>query len=523
MKRRDFLQSIAAAGSVPLILNGHSVRSMEQSSFLKLLAGAGTDCEDHVLVMIQLNGGNDGLSTLVPVDQYDKLQAARSNIIVPENNLLNVNGSQDNKLHPSLEGLQTLWNDGRVKAIQNVGYPEQDFSHFRSTDIWLTASDADVVLNTGWAGRYFQTDHPNFPEGYPNQDTPDPLAIQVGYIASPAYHGTNANFGHTINNIDEFYELVEDDRTEVNDSPYGHELAFIRRTARQTNAYNTRIKAAADAASNLSNLYPEEGENELADQLKIVARCIGGGLKTKMYMVTLNGFDTHASQIDDDDPTAGMHADLLKYLGDAIIAFQDDIEKMGVSERVMSMTFSEFGRRIASNGSLGTDHGAAAPMFVFGNAVDSGIVGDNPEIPEQVSVSDNLPMAVDFRSVYGSILRDWFCVDEDTITDVFGDEFPKINLTQTSIAEEKAVADNITLFPNPVKKDLNVKIEVASKQEVRFELYNAVGMRIDVLGKKQLNRGENQVAFNVKSLTPGIYYLRSYASGGQIVKSFVKK
>merc|ERR1711974_435707 len=107
----------------------------------------------------------------------------------------------------------------------------------------------------------------------------------------------------------------------------------------------------------------------------------------------------------------------------------------------------------------------------------------------------------DFRSVYGSILRDWFCVDEDTITDVFGDEFPKINLTQTSIAEEKAVADNITLFPNPVKKDLNVKIEVASKQEVRFELYNAVGMRIDVLGKKQLNRGENQVAFNVKSLT----------------------
>ncbi len=352
MKRRNFIQSLTAAGSASLFLNGQPVQSIQRSSLIKLLASAGDNCDDHVLVMIQLNGGNDGLGTITPVDQYDKLVNARSNILIPENNLINLDGVIDNKLHPSLTGLQSFWNNGTAKIIQNVGYPDQDFSHFRSTDIWLTASDADVVLNTGWAGRFFDTDHPTFPDGYPNEDNPDPIAIQVGYISSPAYHGPNANFGHTVSGLESFYDLVEDDRTDVLDSPYDHELAFIRRTAIQTNAYNAKIKAAAESTDNLSTLYPPEETNELADQLKIVARCIGGGLKAKMYMVTLNGFDTHASQVEENDNTTGMHAELLKYLSDAIVAFQDDIEKMGVSERVMSMTFSEFGRRITSNASF---------------------------------------------------------------------------------------------------------------------------------------------------------------------------
>jgi uncharacterized protein (DUF1501 family) len=524
MKRRNFIKSISAgAGASAIMLNGTPLKALENSPLINLLKSAGSNCEDHVLVMVQLNGGNDGLNTIVPLDQLSNLIKVRNNIALPENQLLNLNGVTNNALHPAFTGMQTLFNDSKATIVQNVGYPNQDFSHFRSTDIWLTASDADTVLNTGWGGRYFNTDHPAFPEGYPNTDNPDPIAIQVGYIASPAFHGPNANFGHTINGLDEFYDLVEDNDSTDTSNPYGHELAFIRRTARQTNAYNERIKAAAEAATNLSTLYPTDGENDLADQLKIVSRCIAGGLKTKMYLVTLGGFDTHAQQVDNTDVTAGMHADLLKKVGDALLAFQDDIEKLNVSERVLSLTFSEFGRRITSNGSLGTDHGAAAPLFMISNGIDAGIIGENPIITGNETAQDNLPMQIDFRSVYGSVLRDWFCVDEDTIKDVLFGDFPKLRLTATSITEKEAGIDAILLYPNPVASQLSVKIALQKAQNVSFEVYNALGMRVKVLESQNLGRGEQVVEFNMKGIKSGAYHLRVYGNGISLSKPFLKK
>lgn len=524
MKRRNFIKSISAsAGASAIMLNGTPLKAMENSPLINLLKSAGSNCEDHVLVMVQLNGGNDGLNTLVPLDQLSNLVKVRANIALPENKLLNLNGVTDNALHPAFTGMQTLFNDSKATVVQNVGYPNQDFSHFRSTDIWLTASDSDKVLNTGWGGRYFNTDHPLFPEGYPNTENPDPIAMQVGYIASPAFHGPNANFGHTINGLDEFYDLVEDNDTTDTSNPYGHELAFIRRTARQTNAYNERIKTAAENASNVSTLYPAEGENTLADQLKIVSRCIAGGLKTKMYLVTLGGFDTHAQQVDNSDVTAGNHADLLKKLGDALIAFQDDIEKLNVSERVMSLTFSEFGRRITSNGSLGTDHGAAAPVFMVSNGIEAGIIGDNPMISGNETPQDNLPMQIDFRSVYGSVLRDWFCVDEETIRDVLFGDFPKLRLSTTSITEKATGLDAVLLYPNPVGKNLQVKLSLASAQNVEFEVYNAVGMRVKRFSVSKAARGEQVLTFDMSELKTGAYHLRLFGNGMAVSKPFLKK
>lgn len=524
MKRRNFIKSISAtAGASAIMLNGTPIKAMENSPLINLLKSAGSNCEDNILVMVQLNGGNDGLNTLVPLDQLSNLIKVRSNIALPENQLLGLNGVTDNALHPSFGGMQTLFNSGKASIVQNVGYPNQDFSHFRSTDIWLTASDADTVLNTGWGGRYFDTDHPLFPEGYPNAETPDPIAIQVGFIASPAFHGPNAGFGHTINGLDEFYNLVEDNDSTDTSNPYGHELAFIRRTARQTNAYNERIKAAAEAASNMSSLYPVDGENDLADQLKIVSRCIAGGLKTKMYLVNLTGFDTHAQQVDNNDVTAGMHADLLKKVGDALVAFQDDIEKLQVSERVLSMTFSEFGRRITSNGSLGTDHGAAAPLFMVSNGIDAGIIGSNPVITGNESQQDNLPMQIDFRSVYGSVLRDWFCVDEETIKDVLFGDFPKLRLTATSITEKESGIDAVLLYPIPVERTLNVKLALAKVQSIHFEVYNALGMRVKKLGEHTVGKGEHVLEFDLRDVSKGAYHFRMYGDGISFSKPFLKR
>ena len=509
MKRRKFIQSISLAGAAPILLNGIPLQTMGRSALIDLL-GEAEDCEDRVLVMIQLNGGNDGLHTIVPVNQYENLKRARPNIILPENSLLGLNGVSDNKLHPSMTGLQTLYNDSKIAVVQNVGYPNQDFSHFRSTDIWLTASGSDKTANTGWLGRYLDGEHPIWPQDYPNPENPDPLAIQVGFIVSPAFHGPKGMMGYAINDVDEFYQLVTDTDPTDTSTPYGHELAFLRQTARQTNEYSQRVKNAAEAQANLSTLYPEEGENTLADQLKVVARMIGGGLKTKLYMVSIGGFDTHAEQVEPGANTTGAHADLLKKVSDAMLAFQDDIEKMQVSERVLTMTFSEFGRRIASNGSLGTDHGAAAPLLLMSNGINTGIIGSNPIIPDAVQVNDNLPMEVDYRSVYGSVLRDWFCVDEETVKEVLLGDFQLIPLRDPSGVNNLNFSSDLKVYPNPASDVVQVELSVPENMVVHMEFFNTSGLKVKSFRDIALQRGANIQSLPIRDLAGGAYTLRIY-------------
>jgi uncharacterized protein (DUF1501 family) len=410
---------------LPSFFGGISLKALAGSPLLH--AESGRSEEDRVLVIIQLAGGNDGLNTLIPVDQYAAYSAARSNIAIPLEKTLRLNGFDNTALNPAMTDMQQLFNEGKLGIIQSVGYPKPNFSHFRATDIWMTAADSDKVLNTGWAGRYLDDIYKGFPENYPNAAMPDPLAIQVGSVVSTIFQGPVFTMGLAISNPSGFYSLVEGKAPVSSDTRWGEQLDFIEQMSRKTDQYSGVIKAAALKVKQQSAKYPPTGKNPPADQLKIVARLIGGGLSTKVYMVSTGSFDTHAKQTET-DTTTGNHAKLLQRLSEAIGAFMDDLQYLQVSQKVMGMTFSEFGRRIKSNASGGTDHGAAAPVFYFGHAVQPGITGTNPVLPAIATVNDNIPMQHDFRSVYASVLTNWLKLDPRGVNTILGDRFPLLSM-----------------------------------------------------------------------------------------------
>jgi uncharacterized protein (DUF1501 family) len=406
MKRRDFFRTSMPV-LLPALIPGISLRALA-SPFLRPVQD---DAGGRVLVLIQLNGGNDGLNTVIPLEYYDAYYKARTNIAIPENKVLRLEGFDATGLNPAMPELQQLFGAGKLSIIQGVSYPQPNFSHFRATDIWLTGADTGQVLPTGWAGRYLDREYPHFPQDYPNTGMPDPLAIQVGSLVSPALQGPVLTMGMAISNPNSFYDLIGDKAPQPEASRAGDQLAYIREMSVKTDQYAGVIKKAAQRVTKQSDKYPVAGKNPLADQLKIVARLVAGGLQTRIYLVSMGGFDTHARQTDATDTTTGAHAKLLARLSEAIYAFQDDLGFLGVGNRVVGMTFSEFGRRIQSNASGGTDHGAAAPVFVFGDGVRPGVIGVNPVWPATLTVNDNVAMQYDFRAVYSTLLEKWFRTD----------------------------------------------------------------------------------------------------------------
>lgn len=512
MKRRDFIKRVAPMSLLPFAINGQPLRA-----YGSLLGAEAEDFvdTDHVLVLIQLSGGNDGLNTVIPLDQYSNLSTARPDVLIPENTVLSLNGTSATGLHPAMGKLRNLYNDGKVNIIQSVGYPNQNYSHFRSTDIWLTASDEDEVLDSGWIGRYLSNEWPNYPNGFPNDDMEDPLAIQIGSVVSPVCQGLAVNMGFAIANPSNFYQLLTGDFGPTPNTWAGTELEYIRTTAYQSNEYAQRVKAAYESSTTQSTEYPNP-TTYLSEQLKIVSRLIAGGLKTRVYVVSLGGFDTHANQV---DPTStndvGYHADLLANLSDSIHGFQDDITKMGLADRVIGMTFSEFGRRIVSNASSGTDHGAAAPVFMFGNNIKSGITGSNPTIPANATVNNNLEMENDFRSIYADILEKWFCLDASSTDSVMLKQFDRLDLIQeacntSSIARERNARAGdayIVNYPNPFSSYTNVQF-YSNGGHVNIEVINAEGRLIKTLVNAVIPEGKHTINFDTYDLAAGTYYCK---------------
>ena len=519
MKRRHFLKATGTAVSLPVLLNGMSVGTMPQSALFNAI----NNDNDRVLVLIQLSGGNDGLNMVIPKDQYSNLFNVRANLMIPETSLLDVTDTVG--LHPSMTGIKGLYDNARLGIIQSVGYPNQNRSHFRSTDIWTSASASDQFWTTGWIGRHYDSMHPEFPEAYPNEEFPDPFAITMGSIVSETCQGIAANYSLTVNDPFSLTPLTEGAPGELPDTPYGEELAFLRTTISQTNAYAEVITTAADAGSNTVD-YP--GDNRLAQQLKNVALLISGGLRTKIYVVTLGGFDTHANQVALGNTTTGAHAVLLQQLSQAMEIFQNDLAQLGLEERVIGMTFSEFGRRIRSNDSLGTDHGTAAPLMLFGSCVNPMVLGDNPEIPEEVGIQDGVPMQHDFRDIYGSILMDWFEVAEEDVQSLLYPEFqylPIVNVcnSPTSTQAEAEYFDPIETFPSPNPFNDFTTIHFTCKNEfVRLSIFNPMGSELKVLVNKHLPAGEHQVRLDAGKLPPGNYYYRLQLGGRIKTKGIVK-
>src|ERR1700712_3219620 len=264
MKRRDFLRTtVPAATILPALIGGFSIKAYsEDSPFMHALKGATTDT-DKVLVLIQLNGGNDGLNMVIPIEGYGDYYNARANIAIPQNKVLALNGNNKTGLHPSMTGMQTLYNEGKLAIVQAVGYPSPNFSHFRATDIWMSASDADTEIYNGWTGRYLASEFPNYPNGFPNSAMPDPLAIQIGSITSLALQGPQVSMGMSITDPTNFYNLINDLVDPTPDTPWGKELKYVRMVVQQTQQYSTVIKAAAAAVPSQGG-YPDG--NDLAAQ-----------------------------------------------------------------------------------------------------------------------------------------------------------------------------------------------------------------------------------------------------------------
>ena len=514
MKRRNFIQTTGL--SLPLLLNGFKLRAMPKSSIFSAISSE----NDRILVLIQLNGGNDGLSMITPLDQYDKLANARGNILIPQGSLLDVGFNQ--AFHPSMTGIKSVFDEGKMGVVQAVGYPNQNRSHFRSSDIWTSGSPATEVWTTGWLGRYFQQGQPDFPEGYPNADYPDPFALTLGGSVTETCQGTVANFSMAINDPFNLNPLTTGGNDVPPSTPYGEELAFLRQSIESTNAYSEGITEAADNGSNMAT-YPDD--NALAQQLKNVALLIAGGLQTKVYVVNLGGFDTHAGQTVL-EPTLGTYSELMQLLSDAVTAFQQDLSLLGIEKRVVTMTFSEFGRRIRSNDSLGTDHGDAAPLMLFGSCVKPGFTGESPEIPDNPEVQEAVAMQYDFRNVYGSVLMDWFEVAEADVQNLLFPDFSYIPLVDgcnvSATTQLPAPELMFTPYPNPFSGEVNVTFQ-SGNEHVRLSVFNGAGQELNVLINKRLNAGGHTVKFNSAGLSSGSYYFHLRLDNGRQKTKLVVK
>ena len=447
MKRRSFLKTSSLTALLPWTLNGLGARALgqETSAFLNAL-GTTAEANDRVLVIIQLNGGNDGLNTVIPLDQMGTYQKIRANIAIEEAKVLKLRYREQAGLHPSLKGFQDLYNDGRLSIIENVGYENPSFSHFQANDIWFKGDGSPNDTTSGWLGRYLQERFTDYPEGYPNKQMPDPLAIQISAVASTALLGPRQSVALAIQDVETFARLIGE-KPAAPPSPNLNALAsgyvdFVRSQQTLSVAYADQLKIAA-SKGNTSVNYP--AGNRLADQLKLVARLIKGGLRTKVYYVTLGGFDTHANQLI-------LHNNLLTQLGEATKAFLDDLKTNKLDDRVVGMTFSEFGRRAYSNGSAGTDHGWASPQFVFGHGIKTQFIGKSPDLSNLVR--NNIAIEHDFRQVYASLLRDWFEVDEATVRRVLlGGNYEVLPIFRETVTAVEPVSELLILYPNPATSE----------------------------------------------------------------------
>lgn len=505
--------ALASAGT-PILINKMKVQSIGKQLFT-IAPGAA----DRVLVIIRLNGGNDGLNTVIPLDQYSNLSIQRNNVLIPQGSVLPLTANVG--LHPVMGGMQNMFNNGNLGIIQNVGYPDQNRSHFRSMDIWSSGL-IDAPATTGWLGRWMDNEFPNYPDAYPNASYPDPFAISMGYEVSSTCQGLMANFSHAVNDPFTNYNLTSS--SVLNDgSYYGSHVEYLATLIDQANEYGGAINAAANAGNTMSTLY--DPNNPLATQLQYVAQMISGGLQTKVYILNVNGFDTHDAQVSATDTTQGTHADLLKKVSDALEAFMDDCNLLGIAPRIAGMTFSEFGRQVASNASRGTDHGDAAPLFLWGTCITNNIMGSNPVIGNTIVNQEGIPMQYDFRDIYASILKDWFGVSSLDIQSLFEHTvtfYPILDACNNLGLEEDEMDKNEALiYPNPCYTNSTVRF-TSEAEWVKIDIFDMTGKRVMKVMDGNVSQGRQDVFMETRDLRAGDYIVLVRKESGEIRTPLIK-
>jgi len=410
--RREFLRTGLLGGSLcwtmPAFLS-RTMQSLHAEADGALVQGV-TGRDGNILVVLQLAGGNDGLNTVIPLGN-DEYRKSRPTIGVPEASILKLDPQTG--LHPSLSGLASAYQEGHLAVVQGVGYPNPNRSHFRSTEIWATAVDSNKSSNTGWIGRYFD----NACSGCDASvgiamASQMPQALTASVPKGVLYQGgggggkkKNKKGGGAKAEADGSMMMEEDDDAGQAGGSIGmlngpgnlgklSALDFLERTEMDAKVSQQEI---AQASGKAKNSVPYPG-TRLGQNFAMVSRLIAGGMPTRIYYLSLGGFDTHTQQ-------AGAHERLLKEMGDAVAAFLSDLKAQGNLGRVSLMTFSEFGRRVKENASGGTDHGAAAPMFLAGGGIKSGLLGKMPSLAPQDLFDGDVKYNTDFRSVYATVLE----------------------------------------------------------------------------------------------------------------------
>ncbi|MEQ1678033.1 MAG: DUF1501 domain-containing protein [Chitinophagaceae bacterium] len=531
MDRRRFLRNtVPVAVTMPALLNGFSFTAQgAESNLARLLSETFTDT-DHVFVLVQLGGGNDGLNMVIPLDIYGNYYNARTNVAIPQSQVLRLDGTDKSGLHPAMTAMQNMFNDGKMNIVQSVGYENPSFSHFRDTDVWNsgdTRRNRRERVKTGWMGRYLEDEFPGYPDAFPNAQMPDPLAIQISNFPTLTVQGSIYSMGLSITNPEKIYTFVNPfSDYPLNSVPANKELKFLRVISEKTKIYSDIIRAAYRRSATMAT-YPTN--NGLAEQLKIVARLIKGGLKTRVYTVTMGGFDTHKRQVNASDTTTGSHAKLLKDLSGGISAFQQDLEMMGLDDRVMGMTFSEFGRRIKSNASLGTDHGAAAPLIMFGKHAKKGILGTSPGIPADIQVVNNIPFQYDFRSVYASVLEQWFCVKQPALDSILLQNYQPLPLitgpcgVKDDPEDTNNGSDNLLLkmWPNPYTINATIQFSTTGGHTM-IQQINSLGQVVKVLADREYTAGTYNIDIYNDGLPTGAYFIRLQNKSFQKVLNVLK-
>lgn len=509
--RRSFIQALGLMGGGTMMFGGTNLSVTKPSP----LALALTESEnDNILVIIRLKGGNDGLNTIVPIYDYDTYATLRPNIRLPEGSLYNL--SPDFGLPDFMSPLQSVWGNGSMKVAHGVGYPDQNFSHFQSSDIWAN-TNIDEQDGTGWWGRYFEELYPDYLVNPPEI----PPAIQIGSVGNLLFDGYDSNYAFTVANPTQLADIASSGAIhDVVDIPacyYGEQLQFLRASTNTTLNYAGVINSAYESATNDA---PYD-TRDLANQLAIIARLIKGGLGTKVYMVTLGGFDTHANQL-------AVHNEIMNDLANAVKNFYDDLAVAGWDDKVLSMTISEFGRRPFENGSLGTDHGAASTMMLFGSGLNgSGFVGEHPSLTA-TDPFGNLIYGQDFRNLYATIMIEWLCIDSTVVNSaLFNADYELVDLGFACNTASVNDFEDRTLFAHTAVYNNNqtfISFNMPITSHVKVTLYNIIGQEVTVLKNDVLFPGEQTInvreAANTR-LHTGQYIYRITVGGESYSKSIV--
>lgn len=399
--RREFLQLLGSAGLI-------SLGTMPPRFLATAAESAGVAaCDKRILVLIQLAGGNDGLNTLIPHGDPAYLRA-RPGIGIPTPQVLRLNDEVG--LHPNLTGLRELYDEGKLAIVQGVGYPNPDRSHFRSMDIWQSAQPLNENPRDGWLGRALEWQfdrQPALAEALSLGSDKLPLAFVSTRVNVPSLHRLE-----DIQLVDGQGPIANRDRIrrtikQLVADPASGELDYVRRATTTALTSAERLKSLSAKYRTTVN-YPSTG---LASRLKLVAQMLTADLPARIFVVSLEGFDTHSQQ-------QPGHAALLAELSGGIRAFEQDLAEHGLSDRVVLATYSEFGRRVAENGSLGTDHGAASMLFALTPTGKGGLHGTYPSLTDLTD--GDLKYNIDFRSVYAAILDKWL---EIPSVEVIGEVF----------------------------------------------------------------------------------------------------